>query len=430
LGALKNACSRLDWFDAFLLMTGNKCENFMTSDIFILSAAHTPIGKFGGVFAELSAPELGAVAAKAAIERAKIEPAQLNEVVMGNARPAGGGPNPARQIAKRAGVPVEVPAYTVNKACGSSLRAIIGAVQAIKCGDAEVILAGGAESMSRVPYLLTKARYGYRLGHEKVVDAMFQDGFLCPLCGKVMGETAETLAGNYKISREEQDRYAMETQHRCEAAHIAGRFGDEVVPVEVKGRRGDRGSGREGERVMVALDEHPRDGVTMESLAKLEPVFSKTGSVHAGNSSGMVDGAAAVVIASGEFVRKNNLPVLARVVDYTVAGVDPAVMGIAPVPAVQKLLQRQNMKLDDIDLIELNEAFAAQVIACDRELHFDPAKLNVNGGAIALGHPIGATGARIVVTLVHEMQKRKSGLGLATLCVSGGLGIALLIERA
>jgi acetyl-CoA C-acetyltransferase len=394
----------------------------MVQDIVLLSAARTPIGKFGGVFAEITVPELGAVSAKAAIERAKIEPAQFDEVVMGNARPAGVGPNPARQIAKRAGVPAEVPACTVNKACGSSLRAIISAVQAIKCGDAEVILAGGAESMSRVPYLLTKARYGYRLGHEKVVDAMYQDGFLCPLCGKVMGETAETLAEQYKISREEQDRYAMETQHRCEAARKPGRFNDEIVPVEM--------SGRKGERVTVSADEHPRDGVTMESLAKLEPVFSKTGTVHAGNSSGIVDGAAAVVVANGEFARKNNSPVLARIVDYTVAGVDPAIMGIGPVPAVRKLLQRQNLKLDDIDLIELNEAFAAQVIACDRELHFDPAKLNVNGGAIALGHPIGATGARIVVTLVHEMQKRKSKLGLATLCVSGGLGIALLLERA
>lgn len=389
-------------------------------DLLILSAARTPIGKFGGAFAELSAPELGAVAAKAAIERAKIEPAQLNEVVMGNARPAGVGPNPARQIAKRSGVPVEVPAYTINKACGSSLRAIISAVQAIKCGDAEVILTGGAESMSHVPYLLTKARYGYRLGHEKVVDAMYQDGFLCPLCGKVMGETAETLAEQYKISREEQDRYAMETQHRCEAARKAGRFDNEIVPVEM--------SGRKGERVTVSFDEHPRDGVTMESLAKLEAVFSKTGTVHAGNSSGIVDGAAAVVVANGEFARKNNSPVLARIVDYTVAGVDPAIMGIGPVPAVKKLLHRQNLKLNDIDLMELNEAFAAQVIACDRELHFDTSKLNVNGGAIALGHPIGATGARIVVTLIHEMHKRKSRLGLATLCVSGGLGIALLVE--
>ena len=392
----------------------------MSTDIFILSAARTPIGKFGGVFAEITAPELGAVAAKAAIARAKIEAAQLNEVVMGHARPAGVGPNPARQIAKRAGVPVEVPAYTINKACGSSLRAIISAAQAIKCGDAEVILAGGSESMSRVPYLLMKARYGYRLGHEKIVDAMYQDGFLCPLCGKVMGETAETLAVQYKISREEQDRYAMETQHRCEAARKSGRFADEIVPVEV--------SGRKGERVTVNADEHPREEVTMESLAKLEPVFNKGGTVHAGNSSGIVDGAAAVVLANENFVRKNNSPVLASIVDYTVAGVDPAIMGIGPVPAVRKLLEKQKLKLGDFDLIELNEAFAAQVIACDRELHFDPAKLNVNGGAIALGHPIGATGARIVVTLVHEMLKRKSKRGLATLCVSGGLGITLLIE--
>ncbi|MGH7596448.1 MAG: thiolase family protein [bacterium] len=393
----------------------------MFPDIFIISATRTPIGKFGGVFAEVAAPELGAFAVKAAIERAKIEPAQLNEVIMGNARPAGVGPNPARQIAKRAGVPVEVPAFTVNKACGSSLRAIISAIQAMKSGDAEAILAGGSESMSRVPYLLTKARWGYRLGHEKLVDGMYQDGFLCPLCGQVMGETAETLAVQYKISREEQDRYAMETQYRCERARKENRFVDEIVPVEVQVGK--------GEKKIVAADEYPRDGVTMESLAKLPPVFKKDGTVHAGNSSGIVDGAAALVLATESFVKENNTPVLARIVGYTVVGVDPAIMGIGPVPAVRALLQKYNLKLDDIDLIELNEAFAAQVIACDRELHFDMPKLNVNGGAIAIGHPIGATGARITVTLVHEMLKRKSKYGLATLCVSGGLGIALLLER-
>ncbi|MDZ7361477.1 MAG: acetyl-CoA C-acetyltransferase [candidate division KSB1 bacterium] len=390
-------------------------------DIFILSAVRTPIGKFGGAFADITAPELGAFAARAAIERAKIEAAQLNEVIMGNARPAGVGPNPARQIAKHAGVPFEVPAFTVNKACGSSLRAIISAVQAMKSGDAEVILAGGSESMSRVPYLLTKARWGYRLGHEKLVDGMYQDGFLCPLCGQVMGETAETLATQCKISREEQDRYAMETQHRCERARKENRFADEIVPVEVQVGK--------GEKKIIAADEHPRDGVTMESLAKLPPVFKKDGTVHAGNSSGIVDGAAAVVLATESFVKKYNTPVMARIAGYTIAGVDPAIMGIGPVPAVRTLLQKHNLKLEDIDLIELNEAFAAQVIACDRELHFDMSKLNVNGGAIALGHPIGATGARITVTLVHEMLKRKSKLGLATLCVSGGLGIALLVER-
>ncbi|MGH7453532.1 MAG: thiolase family protein [bacterium] len=393
----------------------------MFPGIFILSAVRTPIGKFGGVFADVTSPELGAFAANAAIERAKIEPAQLNEVIIGNARPAGVGPNPARQIAKRAGVPVEVPAFTVNKACGSSLRAIISAVQAMKSGDADVILAGGSESMSRVPYLLTKARWGYRLGHEKLVDGMYQDGFLCPLCGQVMGETAETLATQYNISRKEQDRYAMETQHRCERARKENRFADEMVPVEVQVGK--------GEKKIVTADEHPRDGVTMESLAKLPPVFRKEGTVHAGNSSGIVDGAAALVLATEAFVKKNNSPVMARIVGYTVAGVDPAIMGIGPVPAVRALMQKHNLKLEDIDLIELNEAFAAQVIACDRELHFDMSKLNVNGGAIAIGHPIGATGARITVTLVHEMLKRKSKYGLATLCVSGGLGIALLIER-
>ncbi len=393
----------------------------MFPDIFIISAVRTPIGKFGGAFADMTAPELGAFAARAALERAKVEPAQLNEVIMGNARPAGLGPNPARQIAQRAGVPVEVPAFTLNKACGSSLRAIISAVQAMKCGDAEAILAGGSESMSRVPYLLTKARWGYRLGHEKLVDGMYQDGFLCPLCGQVMGETAETLATQYKISRDEQDRYAMETQHRCERARKENRFADEIVPIEVQ-------AGKGGKKIVTA-DEHPRDGVTMESLAKLPPVFKQDGTVHAGNSSGIVDGAAALVLATEAFVKKNNTPVMARIVGYTTAGVDPAIMGIGPVPAVRALLQKNKLKLDDIDLIELNEAFAAQVIACDRELHFDSSKLNVNGGAIAIGHPIGATGARITVTLAHEMLKRKSKLGLATLCVSGGLGVALLIER-
>jgi acetyl-CoA C-acetyltransferase len=393
----------------------------MFPEIFILSAVRTPIGKFGGAFAEMTAPELGAFAAKAALERAEVEPAQLNEVIMGNARPAGVGPNPARQIAKRSGVPFEVPAFTVNKACGSSLRAIISAVQAMKCGDAEVILAGGSESMSRVPYLLTKARWGYRLGHEKLVDGMYQDGFLCPLCGQIMGETAETLATQYNISREEQDRYTMETQHRCERARKENRFADEIVPVEVQVGK--------GEKKIVTADEHPRDGVTMESLAKLPPVFKKDGTIHAGNSSGIVDAGAAVVLATESFVKRNNTPVMARIVGYTIAGVDPAIMGIGPVPAVRTLLKKNNLQLEDIDVIELNEAFAAQVLACDRELHFDMSKLNVNGGAIAIGHPIGATGARITVTLVHEMLKRKSRYGLATLCISGGLGIALLLER-
>ncbi len=401
----------------------------MLPEIYLLSAARTPIGKFGGSFAELSAPELGGIAAKAAIARAQIEAAQLSEVIMGNARPAGVGPNPARQIAQRAGVPHDIPAFTVNKACGSSLRAIMSAVQALKCGDAEVILAGGSENMSRVPYLLMKARWGYRLGHEKLVDGMYQDGFLCPLCGQIMGETAETLATQYHISREEQDRFAMETQHRCERARRAGRFEDEIVPVPVKGGRGERGTGREGDGVMVSADEHPREGVTMEALAKLPPVFKKEGTVHAGNSSGMVDGAAALVLATDDFVKRNHSPVLARLVGYTTAGVDPAIMGIAPVPAVRALLKKHQLKLEDIDLIELNEAFAAQVLACERELHFDMTKVNVNGGAIALGHPIGATGARITVTLLHEMLKRKSKYGLATLCISGGLGLALLIER-
>jgi acetyl-CoA C-acetyltransferase len=284
-------------------------------------------------------------------------------------------------------VPHEVPAYTVNKACGSSLRAILNAVQAMKCGDAEAILVGGSESMSRVPYLLTKARWGYRLGHEKLVDGMYQDGFLCPLCGQVMGETAETLAAQYSISREEQDRYAMETQHRCERARKEHRFDDEIVPVEVQAGK--------GEKKTVTLDEHPRDGLTMESLAKLPPVFKKDGTVHAGNSSGIVDGAAALVLATADFVKRNSTPVLARIAGYTNAGVDPAIMGIGPVPAVRALLKKYNLKLEDLDLLELNEAFAAQVLACDRELHFDMSRLNVNGGAIALGHPLAQPAAAL-----------------------------------
>jgi acetyl-CoA C-acetyltransferase len=266
-----------------------------------------------------------------------------------------------------------------------------------------------------------KARWGHRLGHDKLVDGMYKDGFLCPMCGQIMGETAETLATQYHISREEQDRYAMETQHRCELARTDGRFNDEIVPIEI--------SAGKGERKTITLDEHPRDGVTMESLAKLPPVFKKDGTVHAGNSSGLTDAAAALVLATENFVKKNNSPVLARIMGYTIAGVDPAIMGIGPVPAVRALLKKHNLKLEDIDLIELNEAFAAQVLACDRELHFDMSKLNVNGGAIALGHPIGATGARITVTLAHEMLKRESKYGMATLCISGGLGIALLLEK-
>ncbi len=390
-----------------------------TRGIFLAGATRTPLGKFGGVFVSLSAPELGALAARAAIERAGLEPSDIEETIMGNARPAGVGPNPARQIAFRAGIPVTSPAYTINKACGSSLRAIINAVQNVVCGDSEIVLAGGAEAMSRVPFLLEGARWGYRMGDQKVTDAMYRDGFLCPLCNQVMGETAETLAERYHVSREEQDAYSAETQQRCERARKAGLFRDEIVPVTVRGPKGD---------TVVDADEHPRDGVTVESLAKLPPVFKKDGTVHAGSSSGLVDGAAALVVLSEEAVKSRGIRPLARVVGYASAGVDPAVMGIGPVPAIRKLLQKTGRRLQDVDLIELNEAFAAQVLACHRDLEFDLGRLNVNGGAIALGHPIGATGARITVTLLHEMRRRRARLGMATLCISGGLGLALLLE--
>ena len=392
----------------------------MTKSIVIAGAVRTPIGKFGGALKTLSAADLGVAAASGALERSGVPANAVGEVIFGNARQAGVRPNVARQISYRAGFGESVPAYTINKACGSSLKAIMNAYAAVALGDADVVLAGGAESMSNTPYLLLDARWGQKLGSSEVVDGMYRDGFLCPLCGQLMGETAETLADRHRISREESDRYALESQHRCERARKEGRFLAEVVPVEVQGRKGqvDR----------ISTDEHPRDGATLDSLQKLAPVFRKSGTVHAGNSSGITDGAAAVMVLSEEQATGLGVEPMARIVGYASAGVDPAVMGIGPVPAVRKLLEKTGLRLEDIDLIELNEAFAAQVIACHRELGFDPERLNVNGGAIALGHPIGATGARIVVTLVHEMVRRKAKRGIATLCISGGMGLALLLE--
>jgi acetyl-CoA C-acetyltransferase len=392
----------------------------MTKSIVIAGAVRTPIGKFGGALKTLSAADLGVAAASGALERSGVPANAVGEVIFGNARQAGVRPNVARQISYRAGFGESVPAYTINKACGSSLKAIMNAYAAVALGDADVVLAGGAESMSNTPYLLLDARWGQKLGSSEVVDGMYRDGFLCPLCGQLMGETAETLADRHGISREESDRYALESQHRCERARKEGRFLAEVVPVEVQGRK--------GEVDWISTDEHPRDGATLESLQKLAPVFRKSGTVHAGNSSGITDGAAAVVVLSEEQATGLGVEPMARIVGYASAGVDPAVMGIGPVPAVRKLLEKTGLRLEDIDLIELNEAFAAQVIACHRELGFDPERLNVNGGAIALGHPIGATGARIVVTLVHEMVRRKAKRGIATLCISGGMGLALLLE--
>jgi len=390
----------------------------MQTEIVLAGAVRTPIGRFGGAFANLDAVELGRIAAVAAIERAGLRAEQVDQVILGHARQAGCGPNPARQVAVAAGVPVERPAFTLNQACLSGMQAILDAARAIALGEAEVVLAGGMESMSRVPYMLD-ARWGLRMGHRQLVDGMYRDGFLDPICGKIMGETAETLARRYGISREEQDAWAVRSQQRCQAARAAGRFVAEIVPVELTGRGGTR---------TVADDEHPRDGVTAESLARLPPVFDREGSVTAGNSSGITDGAAALVVLSAAAAERLGVTPQGRIVRHRVVGVPPEIMGIGPVPAVRELLAAEETRLDEIPLVELNEAFAAQVLAVARELGLDAERTNVNGGAIALGHPIGCTGARIVVTLLHEMRRRGASRGLATLCVSGGLGGALLLE--
>ena len=387
-------------------------------NVYLAGAVRTPIGKFGGTLASWSAADLGVAVAKESLRRAGVAPEQIAEAIWGCARQAGGGPNVGRQITFRAGVPESVPAFTVNQACGSGLKAIILAAQEVMLGRAGAVLAGGTESMSRVPYFAEGARWGMRLGNAQLVDGMYRDGFADPLSGLVMGETAENLARQYEISRDEQDQFALRSQQRAQAAIESGRFDDEVVPLEVEGRKGTTN---------FARDEHYRAGTTLQDLAKLQPVFSKEGTVTAGNSSGITDGAAALVVLSEESAKQTNPQ--ARIVDYEITGVAPEIMGIGPVPAIRALLARQKLTLDQIDLIELNEAFAAQVIACDRDLGFQADRLNVNGGAIALGHPIGCTGVRITTTLLHEMQKRQAKLGLATLCVSGGMGLALLLER-
>jgi acetyl-CoA C-acetyltransferase len=388
--------------------------------VYILSAVRTPIGKFGGTMASLTSADMGVVAAKAAMERAGVEPAQVEETIFGCARQAGGGPNVARQISVRSGVPQEVPAFTVNKACASGMKSIALAYQAILLGDSSCILAGGTESMSRVPYYLDGARWGYRLGNQEMVDGMYRDGFFCPLAKMVMGETAELLAEQYKISREEQDEFALLSQTRAARAIAAGRFDAEIVPVNIEGKKGT---------MTFARDEHPFADASMEKLGKLSSVFSKTGTITAGNSSGITDGAAAVVVANEHFVKQNNLKPVARIAAVASAGVDPRTMGIGPVPTLRKLEEKHNLRLQDFGLIELNEAFAAQVLACDRTLNMNRERLNVNGGAIAIGHPIGCTGTRITVTLLHEMLKRNTKRSVATLCVSGGMGMALALEN-
>ncbi len=384
----------------------------------IVSPLRTPIGKFGGSLSALSAVDLGAAAARGVLERCGLD--SVDAVIFGNARQAGGGPNPARQIVRKSGLPDSVPAWTVNQACGSGLRALLDAHAAVALGDAQVVLAGGTESMSRVPYFLDNVRFGARMGSQELVDGMYRDGFSCPLCGLLMGDTAENLADQYKLSRADQDRFAAASQQRCEAARRSKLFDAEIVPVEVPGRKGPS---------QVREDEHPRDGVTIDSLSSLRPVFRPDGTVHAGNSSGITDGASACLVMSVERARSLGVSPSARLVGHATAGVDPSVMGIGPVPAVRKLLEATDTPIQEVELIELNEAFAAQALACIQELDLDETLVNVNGGAIALGHPIGCTGTRIVTSLLHEMERRSARLGMATLCISGGMGMALLFER-
>ncbi len=381
----------------------------LNETIYLAAAVRTPIGKYGGSLLSMTAPQLGTASARATLERSGIDPAAVDEVIFGCARQAGIGPNAARQVAIKSGLRHEVPAYTVNQACGSGLRAIMNGADQIRLGQASVVLAGGTESMSNTPYMLPRVRWGYRMGHAELVDGMTRDGFLCPLADEMMGATAETLAERYGISREEQDRFAMESQRKASRAN----FDAEMVKLET-----------------LDHDEHPRFDTDLGSLAKLPPVFRKNGTVHAGNSSGVTDGASSMLVLSESAAKEHGVTPMARLVAYAQAGVDPKIMGIGPVPATRTLLADTGLTLDDVDLIELNEAFAAQVLACDRELHLDPSKLNVNGGAIALGHPIGCTGARIVTTLLHALAAREKRYGLATLCISGGMGISMLVDTS
>jgi len=387
----------------------------------IASIARTPIGGFNGSLASISATGLATIVIKAALERAKLAPEQVDETIMGCVLQAGLGQNVARQAALAAGIPVEKPAMTINQVCGSGLRAVALAAQAIQLGEADIVVAGGTENMSQAPYLLKNARNGYRMGHGQLIDSMINEGLWCAIGDTHMGITAENLAAKYNLSREEQDAFAAASQNKAEAALNANRFADEIVPVEMPQRRGDP--------IIFAKDEHPRAGVTVESLARLRPAFKRDGTVTAGNASGINDGAAAVVVMSAAKAKELGLEPLATIRSYASAGVDPAYMGLGPVPATQQALAKAGLKLSDIDLIEANEAFAAQALAVAKELGFDMDRVNVNGGAIALGHPIGASGTRILVSLISEMQKRGVSLGLATLCVGGGMGVSMIVER-
>ncbi|RKL63998.1 acetyl-CoA C-acetyltransferase [Thermoanaerobacteraceae bacterium SP2] len=392
----------------------------MTTPV-ILSAVRTAIGTFGGSLKDISAIELGRTVLVESIKRAKIEPAMVDEVIMGNILQAGQGQNPARQAAVKAGIPVEVPAMTVNMVCGSGLRAVSLAQNLIKTGEAEIIVAGGMENMSQAPYIIPYARWGQRMGDGTIIDVMIKDGLSDAFYGYHMGITAENLAEKYGITRKEQDEYALKSQNKAEQAIKQGKFKEEIVEVSIPQKKGDP--------IIFAQDEHPRFGTTIEALSKLKPAFKKDGTVTAGNASGINDGAAALVISSKEKAGKLGIKPMAKILSTAYAGVEPSIMGIGPVEAVKKALKKANLTLKDIDLIEANEAFAAQSLAVAKQLGFDMEKVNVNGGAIALGHPIGASGARILVTLLYEMKKKNARYGLATLCVGGGMGVAAVVEN-
>jgi acetyl-CoA C-acetyltransferase len=388
-------------------------------DIVIVAAARTPVGSFNGAFGNLPAHELGAVAIKAALERAKVKPDEVDEVILGQILSAGEGQNPARQAAMKAGVPQEKTAWGLNQLCGSGLRAVALGMQQIANGDADIIVAGGQESMSMAPHA-AHLRAGVKMGDTKFVDTMLKDGLIDAFHGYHMGNTAENVAARWQITREDQDKFATHSQNKAEAAQKAGRFKDEIVPVTVKSRKGD---------IVVENDEYVRHGATYDGMTKLRPAFSKDGSVTAANASGINDGAAAVVLMTAANAKKRGLKPLARIVSWATAGVDPAVMGTGPIPASRKALEKAGWKIGDLDLVEANEAFAAQALAVNKDLGLDASKVNVNGGAIAIGHPIGASGARVLTTLLYEMGRRDAKKGLATLCIGGGMGIAMCVER-
>jgi acetyl-CoA C-acetyltransferase len=389
------------------------------TDVVIVSAARTPIGAFSGALSTLPAHELGKIAIVEALKRAKVEAGEVSEVVLGHVLTAGAGQNTARQAAVAAGIPTDKTAYVVNQVCGSGLRTVALGYQAIRNGDSDIVVAGGQESMSLAPHCM-HLRSGIKMGDTQMIDTMIRDGLWDAFNGYHMGITAENVAEKWQITREAQDKFAAASQNKAEAAQKAGRFKDEIVPVTISGRKGD---------VIVADDEYIKPGTNIEVLAKLRPAFKKDGTVTAGNASGLNDGAAALVLMSAENAARRGLKPLARIASWATAGVDPAIMGSGPIPASRKALEKAGWKAEDLDLVEANEAFAAQACAVNKDLGWDVSKVNVNGGAIALGHPIGASGARVLVTLLHEMQKRNAKKGLATLCIGGGMGIALTVER-